>query len=212
MIRVYKRHDAPQELAEKGYGDDAVSKAMLEDQYDKCYICERKTSTDYQVEHLVSRHGDISMENDWGNLFIACGYCNNKKKTGFDDIALPNNYNIEDVIEQRVDYKSNKAEFSSNETDDGVSQTINLLNRMFNGTGEMRTLREDIFFKKLIMVLNGFKAFISDFATDKSDAHRQAVINALDISSEYLGFKYWLIKDNAALYAEFKDYMVWNKK
>ena len=41
MIRVRKRGDAPEELATKGYTDDAVKRAILEDQDDKCYICER---------------------------------------------------------------------------------------------------------------------------------------------------------------------------
>ena len=52
MIRVRKSSVAPAELAQKGYGADSVQAAILADQDDKCYLCERKRSTDFQVEHL----------------------------------------------------------------------------------------------------------------------------------------------------------------
>jgi len=55
MIRVRKREVAPEELVTKGYMDDAVKRVILEDQNDKCYVCERKVTTDYQVEHLSSQ-------------------------------------------------------------------------------------------------------------------------------------------------------------
>ena len=72
MIRVRKRKVAPEELATKGYTDDAVKRAILEDQDDKCYICERKVTTDYQVEHLASQNAYAAGVNEWENLYIAC--------------------------------------------------------------------------------------------------------------------------------------------
>lgn len=100
MIKVYKRPDEPSTLATKGYKDDEVKMAILEDQHDKCYLCERKMSTDYQVEHVVSQSGDEKKINEWGNLFMSCNYCNDRKKHLFDDIPLPNSLCFEELIDQ----------------------------------------------------------------------------------------------------------------
>lgn len=79
MIRIRKSSIVPTELSTKGYGANSVQAAILVDQDDKCYLCERKRSTDFQVEHLQSRENCPKKENCWDNLFIACGYCNQKK-------------------------------------------------------------------------------------------------------------------------------------
>ena len=52
MIKGYKSDKAPEKLAEAGYTCDEVKQAILNDQKDKCYLCERKVTTDYQVEHI----------------------------------------------------------------------------------------------------------------------------------------------------------------
>lgn len=103
MIRVHKRKDAPSTLNLRGYKDDEVKKALLEDQHEKCYLCERKMTTDYEVEHLVSQKGDESKINEWNNLFVACNYCNDRKKNNYDDIPLPNGMDFEDIIQQDCD-------------------------------------------------------------------------------------------------------------
>lgn len=53
MIKVYKSDKAPEKLAEAGYTCEEVKQAILNDQKDKCYLCERKVTTDYQVEHII---------------------------------------------------------------------------------------------------------------------------------------------------------------
>ena len=58
MIKVYKSDKAPEKLAEAGYTCDEVKQAILNDQKDKCYLCERKVTTDYQVEHIVVPMGN----------------------------------------------------------------------------------------------------------------------------------------------------------
>ena len=81
MIKVYKSDKAPEKLAEAGYTCDEVKQAILNDQKDKCYLCERKVTTDYQVEHIVSRTNNKEKVNEWENLFIACNYCNVQYQT-----------------------------------------------------------------------------------------------------------------------------------
>ena len=138
MIRVKKREDAPKELDTKGYGCEEVKKAILEDQCDKCYICERKVTTDYQVEHLASQTNNEDKVNVWDNLFIACNYCNDKKKTSFDGIAHPDKFNVEDVIIHDVDLSHEKVLFSTDSKDKDIIMTVDMLYRMFNGTPASR--------------------------------------------------------------------------
>lgn len=87
---------------------------------DKCYICERIVTTDYEVEHLASRKNHKSGLNEWENLFIACNYCNDKKKNSFDGIKHPDSYNVEEVIIHSVDLMNEKVNFSTASTEPGV--------------------------------------------------------------------------------------------
>lgn len=213
MIRVYKRATPPEQLALKGYSDDAVNQAILDDQYDKCYICESKLSpTDYQVEHLVSRHNDPEQVNRWSNLFIACGYCNGKKSDDFDGISSPDTYNVEEEIEQTVDYANSKAIFKTLGESTGKAQTVDLLNRVFNGTDKYRKLREERFFKHFIMTINSFNAMVVDYMLSPTEKLKEAIRDSLSIGNEYLGFKYWIIKENSTLFHDFGDCLTWNKK
>lgn len=73
MIRICKNADKPQTL-DKSYNTDEVCKQLLMDQNDKCYLCERRLTTDYQVEHFKSQANNGDLKQTWENLFVACGY------------------------------------------------------------------------------------------------------------------------------------------
>ena len=72
MIKVRKSAE-PQELAQYGYSCETVKNALINDADEKCYICERYRDTDFEVEHLKSRKKNPDLENDWSNLYAACG-------------------------------------------------------------------------------------------------------------------------------------------
>ena len=93
MIKVRKSAE-PEELAIYGYSCEAVKNVLIADNYEKCYICERYRDTDFEVEHLKSRKKNPDYENDWSNLYAACGYCN-KKKGGYQrSIELSKQYEL----------------------------------------------------------------------------------------------------------------------
>ena len=83
MIRICKNADKPQTL-DKSYNTDEVCKQLLMDQNDKCYLCERRLTTDYQVEHFKSQANNGDLKQTWENLFVACGY----KNSISEDISL----------------------------------------------------------------------------------------------------------------------------
>ena len=215
MIRVRKSAIVPQSLTTtSAYDGEDVKKQLLEDQYDKCYLCERSCCTDFQVEHHKSKsEGHFpELRQDWNNLFMGCSYCNGKKSDIFDDTLYPATINIEDEIEQRIDFLNKKAVFSSNTNDNQHKQTIGLLSRIHNGTNTLRRIKEERFIEYVISVVNSFLALIMNYQEHPSIETENAVRRELCIDKEMLGFKYWIIKDNPQLYAVFKDDIKWNKQ
>lgn len=213
MIRVRKSENAPEELATNGYKDDQVKRAILDDQDEKCYICERKVTTDYQVEHLVPQAKNDEEANDWSNLYIACNYCNDKKKTSFDNLAHPDTYNVEEVIVHSFDAMKEQVVFTTTSTDPGVLQTVKLLERMFNGTNPpKRVLMETRFYNQFKMRYNHFQSVVHDYLAGRTEEMRPVIENLIGIKSDFLAFKYAVIMGNETLRRDFGEMVRWNKK
>lgn len=214
MIRVRKNAVAPSDLPKCGYSADAVKSALLFDQYGKCYLCEREVGTDYQVEHLKSRHLHPELENDWANLFMACSYCNDRKSDSFDDILDPADANIEQLISQTYDSKSGKFVFKSvGITSKAVDRTVALLERLFNGIRPgMPNLKERRFRSEFMASYNAFVEKLNLYLESMNSEHRESVERELSIGAEYLGFKYWIIKSIPILEHAFLPMIVWNRK
>ena len=68
------------------YNTPEVNKALAEMFHGKCYICENKQITSYQIEHLIPHRGNLELKYDWNNLFLACAHCNNTKLDKFDPV------------------------------------------------------------------------------------------------------------------------------
>lgn len=214
MIREYKHKSAPASLvAQIKYDGQDVLDQLFADQHDKCYLCEMKVKQFYQVEHLKSQEHFEELKFNWTNLLLSDGYCNGKKKENFDDILNPNQVNIEDVIEQRIDFINRTALFVSSDTSIPTQQTIKLLNRIFNGTysPKLRKKREEEFYKEVEQKFNAFNKIVLDYLTNPNLQTENAVREELTIDKELLGFKYWVIKDTPKLLAVFANDIIWNK-
>jgi hypothetical protein len=215
MIRVRKSTTVPQSLTTtSSYDGEDVKEQLFADQDEKCYLCERTCCTDFQIEHHKSKsEGHFpELRQDWDNLFMGCSYCNGKKSDLFDDTLYPATINIEDEIEQRIDFLNKKAVFTSNTNGNHHNQTIGLLSRIHNGTKSLRRIKEERFIEYVISVVNSFLALIKDYQEHPSIETENAVRRELCIDKEMLGFKYWIIKDNADLYRVFAPDIVWNKQ
>ena len=210
MIQLQKTTTAPASLAnKKRYDDDDVKDLLAEDQYNKCYICERQRTTDFQIEHLHSQEHYPNERYNWDNLFFACSYCNTKKSSHFDNIVNPTKEAIEEKIVQTLNY--NKADFTTNDTSETIQQTIELLNRIFNGKNRMRDFKEERFFEEFLRKMNKFKQAINDYLSTPTPETKQVIKELLSIKEEFLGFKYWIIKNNPTLFREFSNNIIWNK-
>lgn len=210
MIKVLKSEDVPTSLATTlQYNGEDVAKQLYIDQKRKCYLCERRCVTDYQVEHRCSQAHFPKDRLSWNNLLLGCSYCNAKKSSDYDNIVDPTHVNVEEVISQRINYADKIAVF---DTANNMSfhKTIELLRRIYNGTGRIRTLREKSFFEYFIKEMNKFSKAVSNYLSDPSVDNVCIIRELLSIEQEFLGFKYWIIKDNGIL-EQFSDYCIWNK-
>ena len=212
MIQLQKTTTAPISLGTKNKYDGEDVKALLaKDHYDKCYICERQLTTDFQVEHLHSQEHYPDEKYNWENLFFVCSYCNGKKSANFDGIVNPTKEAIEEKIVQKLNYRDNKADFIRNDTSKAIEQTIILLKRIFNGKNAIRKVREEKFFKEFISKMNNFEKAINDYLSAPTSETKEVVRELLSIEQEFLGFKYWIIKNNPTLFREFSNNIIWNK-
>lgn len=213
MIRVRKSVVQPHSLSStRKYDGEDVKRQLDADQHNKCYICERVCGTDFQVEHLRSRKNYPCLELVWDNLLLGCSYCNGKKSDAYDYILNPLAVNIEDEIEQRIDYSNKRALFVATSNDDVHSKTVELLSRLHNGTKRPRNIKEEHFIEHIISAVYDFRVIIDTYKHQRNPSTEKAVREELGIDKELLGFKYWIIKDDPDLFAVFGDDIVWNKQ
>lgn len=213
MIQLQKTTIAPDSLTtKKRYDGEDVKALLAKDQYDKCYICERQRTTDFHIEHLHSQKNYPVERYNWENLFFACSYCNGRKSDKFDDIVNPTKEAIEEKIVQKLNYRDNKADFITNDTSETIQQTIKLLNRIFNGKqSNLRDFNEKAFFRDFSARMSVFEQAVYDYLSAPTQETKEIVRELLSIEQEFLGFKYWIIKNNPTLFEEFSNNIIWNK-
>ncbi|MCH5223355.1 MAG: hypothetical protein J1E82_04875 [Muribaculaceae bacterium] len=213
MIRVYKHNVTPSSLLiTKAYDGEDVKIQLLSDQHDKCYLCERYLVTDFEIEHHKSKDNYPHLIQNWNNLFLVCRYCNGKKSKNYDDTLYPVTINIEEEIRQIIDFDNKQAKFEAlSDPSSQHTNTIDLLNKIFNGKDKIRKIKEKKFFDYIVSIVNDFSQLIRDFQKSPSITTKNLIIEALQINKEMLGFKYWMIKSNEDLLKEFGEYIIWNK-
>ena len=65
--------------------------------------------------------------------------------------------------------------------------------------------------EQTISVVNRFLDLAIKYQETPDVNTEKAIINELAVEQELLGFKYWIIRDNPALYSVFGQYMTWNR-
>ena len=213
MIRVRKNPNTPLSLSTtKAYDGADVLQQLEDDHHKKCYLCERKLCTEFQVEHHKSEKNYPHLIQDWNNLFWACGYCNGKKGKRFDNLLDPTTTNIEDEIMQVMDFSQKQASFTSLVQTDAHDATCEFLSRIHNGTNKLRTKREENFFESVMGIINSFYRVVCQYLNAPTEENQALVRESLQINEECLGFKYWIIKNHPKLSVTFANDIVWNKR
>ena len=191
MIKEKKSMNAPASLSiTKQYNGEDVYAQLMEDQHEKCYICERKLVTDYEVEHFKSENNYPKLVQEWTNLFLACRYCNGKKSDSFDNNVYPLTTDVEEEISQRIDFGQNKAVFATSVANVQHDNTVRMLNLFYNGKGgkKLRNLKEERFFNYAKQKVIGFMKMVNDYLVHPTESNWDIVAEELGIDKELLGY------------------------
>ncbi|MBY6951038.1 HNH endonuclease [Clostridium botulinum] len=218
MIRVNRNIEAPEILEKekaKSNGDynqpevlDALKRVFAK----KCYICENKKITSYNIEHLrPHKKVNLDLKFGWDNLFLACAHCNNIKSDNYEHILDCTKLDVDELIAFRKignfawDEKIEITPVQSNREVDG---TIDLLNKVYNGTTAMKKLescniRIELR-KEISKFIDAINEYIEADGEDKEDA-RLLIEKELKFNSPFAAFKRWVVRDNRENLSDFLD-------
>lgn len=216
MIQINRDLDAPKVLEEEKkksngtYNKKEVLDALKIVFNKKCYICENKNVTSYNIEHLrPHKDENIDLKFSWENLFLACAHCNNIKLANYDNILDCTKVDVDELIAFRK-----KGNFSWNENIEiialknstEIDETVELLQKVYTGTTEMKKLECSNIKKELRNEIAKFIDAINDFnesdGEDKEDA-KNLISKHLKSNSPFAAFKRWIVRDNNENLSEF---------
>lgn len=212
MIQLKKAATPPASLSTTGHynGQDVQEQLML-DQHGKCYLCEDKVRQHYQIEHFQSQANAPELTTDWNNLFLSCGYCNQKKSHRFPTLLNPLTIPVEEALDIQTDWYRKRVHIEVRQNIPGAESTRELLHRIHNGAGGMRTFREQMFYREFENELSCFLSALELYQHNPSPSTRAEVAKLLHISQPFLAAKLGELRAVPDLYAEFKDDVHWNR-
>lgn len=190
------------------YNTPEVNAALMEMFYGKCYICENKEATSYQIEHLIPHRENIDLKYDWSNLLWSCAHCNNTKLGKYGPILDCTENDIDDLIEfRKTGYfgTDERLEFKALSTDEAVLNTVQLLYDVYYGTTPQKKVEAKVIRKKLRKELHDFKDNVREYQDAEGEDKEDLLFlikRELKASSAFTAFKRWLIRDNKEYYPE----------
>ena len=222
MIKIERRQTAKAQKAiesllkaketDAGYNVPEVNAALKEIFYGKCYICENKEVTSYQIEHLIPHRGNPGLKYAWDNLFLACAHCNNTKLGRFDPILDCTKEDVERAIAFRKQGYFGTDEKLLFEPLDSREETLNtgrLLHEVYYGSTPQKKMEAVILRKHLRKEISNFKEYVREYkeAEDEEKEDLKYLLKReLGDASPFAAFKRWLIRDNKEAYSELQQY------
>lgn len=222
MIKIERRQTAKAQKAieslekakktDSGYNMPEVNDALREIFHGKCYICENKEITSYQIEHLIPHRGNPDLKYAWDNLFLACAHCNNTKLGKFEPILDCTKEDVERAIAFRKKGYFGTDEELIFEPLDGRAETLNtgmLLHEVYYGSTPQKKMEAVILRRHLRKEISNFKEHVREYkeAEDEEKEDLKCLLKReLGDASPFAAFKRWLIRDNKESYPELYQY------
>jgi hypothetical protein len=203
----------------QGYKSKDVYDALHEIFYKKCYLCESINLDSINIEHFIPHRGDKVLQQDWNNIYLACGRCNNCK------LALPEFDILLDCCNAETDvFKAIKLlpphslagktiYIKAMNGDEGTSNTVNLLNKIFNSTHTIeKTLTSKALREKVFKQCLKFQGWHLKYSADDSSPRQineasESMKELMKKEKAYSAFIRWIILDDDELAEKFKGYM-----
>lgn len=214
-VKAEKAIQSLQKAKEKNgtYNTPEVNLALWEMFQGKCYICENKPITSYQIEHLIPHRKNKELIYRWENLFLACPHCNNTKLGKYDPILDCTKENIEECIAfRKKGYFGTDEELIFENLDDReeTMNTVKLLQAVYYGETPQKKMEAKILRRILRKELSTFKEYVREYqeAEEEEKAEIELLIKLeLGDASPFAAFKRWLIRDNKDAFPELLIYI-----
>jgi len=197
------------------YNEQSVTDSLKLDFNKKCYLCEEVTRH-FEVDHFYPQVSYVHLINEYFNLFYCCQKCN-KIKPKIINISSENeilnccDIDVELYIKLKLNLKECKVDIiklqSNTSLDTQITNTIKLLDRIYNGTGSKSNSCEDLR-DEITTVIASFRKKLDKYQVSKlKRAIIEEIKNDLEVTSSYSTFKRWIIRDNEAFQNEFEHYI-----
>jgi len=195
---------------EEDYRGGEIFKILLEDCYNKCYLCEQKPIPP-EVEHRLTHKGDEALKYNWFNIFYSCRYCNKiKNQTKFyNGIIDPTKIDPEEYIELHMDYENLREKVvivKKVKDDEFVDITVELLDLIHNN--KSTDINREASFNlrnRISKQINMFKIFIKHYQEEPNTGDYDNIMEEISIENEFAAFKRQIIRDNDELFEIFKE-------
>ena len=184
---------------------DEVITALQETFHNKCYLCENKNATEWEIEHLVPHKGNLDLKFNWKNLFWSCGHCNHIKGNKFTPILDCTKFEVDEIISfRKLGYFGKEESLHFEKVADypdniEIQTTCDLLQRIYYGNTLQEQAGAKILRHEIRTELSKFKNYIRDYndatGEDKKDLF-YAIRNELKSNSSFAAFKRWIVRDN----------------
>lgn len=183
------------------YNTPEVNEALAETFHKKCYICENRNVTSWEIEHLQPHHGNKDLKFDWNNLFWACRHCNNTKSDTYAPILDCTKVDVDDYIAFRlkVHLDPDSLTFEPVERSFATENTCRLLNDSHYGNTSQKKMEGKIIRKRIIGALFELEQYIRDYNDTSGELKKDTAAKImLDLknTSEFAAFKRWYIRDH----------------
>lgn len=223
MINI-KRSSEPKESFH--YKDEVVKTKLKQDFYNLCYLCEEYSPRHQEVDHFSPQKHDRKKVNTWENLFLICEKCNKIRPKDINSCPEKEVYNnciddVENLILLSFDFETKSVKFISSENSTKSVNTINLLERIYNGKAstslDYLELQKEL--KNKMDYFNSILRNLKDIKNEQlKEPYKQILIENIQksyhlrtekIDYNYVGFtsfKRNILKENVELYESLKHY------
>jgi len=219
------------------YKESETRKKIKTDFFDICYLCERNASMDWTIDHFLPQEPHLKLANEWTNLYFCCSKCNGIKSNSYNNLPDTNILDCckkteANLIELEIDYNTRKVKIETTNLDKNLEQkvenTIDLLEKIYNGEGTTSPFHEDLQ-KEIIARVAVLVDIIEEFKTknilskiserkiikhinlktikeNQEKLKQKNEITKLEEQQCFISFKRTLIKKDSHLKAIFEKY------
>lgn len=167
----------------RSYNAPEVVEALREMFHEKCYICESKHVTSYNIEHLTPHQGNANYKYDWDNLFLSCSHCNNTKTSKYISILDCSRVDVDRCISFHfLDSLQNENEILIEALDEAIEtqNTCKLLMEVYYGRTPQKKIEARIIRCELRRQLLAFRLLFVNILKWKKEKIKRIYIAGSD--------------------------------